>query len=38
MKKGYTIVELLFIIYILAVVSVAVSIGYVAIHYISKFW
>jgi len=38
MKKGFTTVELLFVVYAVVVVSVVIGIGYAAFHFIAKFW
>ena len=37
-QKGFTLVELMIVIATLLVLVVGVGTGYIAIHFISKFW
>lgn len=38
MQKGYTLTELIIVVFILGIFGVIGTMGYVAIHFISKFW
>lgn len=37
-QKGYTLVELLFVVWFLLAVSIIGGVGYVAFHFLAKFW